>query len=75
MTTQLHETTSRASFSSPSPVTHHPSPFPQEEHLVTPTPQTAPYGTWQSPITADLITGKRVGVVSPRIDRDDVYWI
>jgi dipeptidyl aminopeptidase/acylaminoacyl peptidase len=42
---------------------------------VTPTPQTAPYGTWQSPITADLITGKRVGVVSPRIDRDDVYWI
>src|ERR671911_2562193 len=39
------------------------------------TPETAPYGAWRSPITADLITGKRVGVVSPRIDGDDVYWI
>jgi dipeptidyl aminopeptidase/acylaminoacyl peptidase len=42
---------------------------------VTDTPQTAAYGTWRSPITADLITGKRVGVISPRIDGDDVYWI
>src|SRR5215213_2819088 len=42
---------------------------------MTDTPQTAPYGAWRSPITADLITGKRVGVVSPRIDGDDVYWI
>jgi dipeptidyl aminopeptidase/acylaminoacyl peptidase len=42
---------------------------------VTQTPKTAPYGAWRSPITADLITGKRVGVVSPRIDGDDVYWI
>jgi dipeptidyl aminopeptidase/acylaminoacyl peptidase len=42
---------------------------------VTSTPETAPYGTWRSPITADLITGKRVGVVSPRIDGDDIYWI
>src|SRR4051812_13976534 len=39
------------------------------------TSQTAPYGAWRSPITADLITGKRVGLVSPRIDGDDVYWI
>ena len=39
------------------------------------TPETAPYGTWRSPITTDLITGQRVGVVSPRIDGDDVYWI
>jgi dipeptidyl aminopeptidase/acylaminoacyl peptidase len=42
---------------------------------VTQNPQTAPFGTWRSPINADLITGKRVGVVSPRIDGDDVYWI
>ena len=42
---------------------------------MTSTPETAPYGAWRSPITADLITGKRVGVVSPRIDGDDVYWI
>ena len=38
-------------------------------------PQTAPYGAWRSPITADVITGKRVAVASPRIDGDDVYWI
>ena len=42
---------------------------------MTSTPETAPYGAWRSPITADLITGKRVGVVSPRIDGSDVYWI
>ena len=38
-------------------------------------PQTAPYGAWRSPITADLITGRRVGVSSPRIDGEDVYWV
>ncbi len=38
-------------------------------------PQTAPYGTWRSPITTDLITGRRIGVAVPRIDGDDVYWL
>jgi dipeptidyl aminopeptidase/acylaminoacyl peptidase len=38
-------------------------------------PQVAPYGTWRSPITADLITGRRVGLTAPRIDGGDVYWI
>jgi dipeptidyl aminopeptidase/acylaminoacyl peptidase len=38
-------------------------------------PQTAPYGAWHSPITADLITGRRVGLSSPHIDGGDVYWI
>src|SRR5215218_636858 len=47
----------------------------QETQPVTSPPETAPYGTWRSPITTDLITGKRVGVVSPRIDGDDAYWI
>ena len=42
---------------------------------MTQAPQIAPYGTWRSPITADLITGRRVAVLSPRIDGDDVYWI
>ena len=37
--------------------------------------QSAPYGTWHSPITADLITGRRVGLSSPHIDGGDVYWI
>ena len=42
---------------------------------MTHSPEIAPYGAWRSPITGDLITGKRVGVHSPRIDGDDVYWI
>jgi dipeptidyl aminopeptidase/acylaminoacyl peptidase len=43
--------------------------------LSTSTLQIAPYGTWRSPITTDLITGRRVGVGNPRLDGDDVYWV
>jgi len=43
--------------------------------LSIPTPNIAPYGTWRSPITTDLITGRRVALGSPRIDGEDVYWI
>jgi dipeptidyl aminopeptidase/acylaminoacyl peptidase len=46
-----------------------------KEERLTPTPQTAPYGTWRSPITTDLITGRRVGVSNPMFDSDDIYWI
>jgi dipeptidyl aminopeptidase/acylaminoacyl peptidase len=42
---------------------------------VTESRQIGPYGTWRSPITTDLITGRRVDVASPRLDGDDVYWI
>ena len=52
-----------------------PPPRDPGEDLMTDPPHIAPYGAWRSPITADLITGKRVGVISPRIDGDDVYWI
>lgn len=38
-------------------------------------PEIAPYGTWRSPITTDLITGRRIGVAAPQIDGGDVYWI
>ncbi|MEX0761124.1 MAG: S9 family peptidase [Dehalococcoidia bacterium] len=36
---------------------------------------TAPYGSWKSPITTDLITrgGVRLGEV--RVDGDDLYWL
>jgi dipeptidyl aminopeptidase/acylaminoacyl peptidase len=35
----------------------------------------APYGTWKSPITSDLIVTGSVGLSQPAIDGADVYWI
>ena len=37
--------------------------------------QTAPYGSWKSPITTDLITAKSISLVESLIDGDDIYWI
>jgi dipeptidyl aminopeptidase/acylaminoacyl peptidase len=37
-------------------------------------PTTAPHGSWRSPITAGLITGKQVGLGSPWLDGDIAYW-
>jgi len=34
----------------------------------------APYGSWKSPITADLITAKTIGFGKPSIDGEDIYW-
>lgn len=39
------------------------------------TPTIAPYGSWESPITTDLLLGGTVGLAQPRIDGDYVYWI
>jgi dipeptidyl aminopeptidase/acylaminoacyl peptidase len=39
------------------------------------TPRTAPYGTWKSPITSDLIVKETIGISQPRIDGADIYWI
>jgi len=36
---------------------------------------TAPYGSWKSPITSDLIVKGTIGLSQPRIAGDDVYWI
>jgi dipeptidyl aminopeptidase/acylaminoacyl peptidase len=37
--------------------------------------KTAPYGSWQSPITSDLIVKETIGLSQPRLDGDDTYWI
>ncbi len=37
--------------------------------------KTAPYGSWKSPITSDLIVSETIGLSQPRIDGDDFYWI
>jgi dipeptidyl aminopeptidase/acylaminoacyl peptidase len=39
------------------------------------TPIVSPYGTWKSPITAELVGGGEIGLEQLRIDRDDIYWI
>jgi dipeptidyl aminopeptidase/acylaminoacyl peptidase len=37
-------------------------------------PKYAPYGSWRSPITADLIVTEAVGLSQPALDGQDVYW-
>lgn len=34
----------------------------------------APYGSWKSPITTELITAKMIGLVEIHVDGDDIYW-
>lgn len=38
-------------------------------------PKIAPYGSWKSPITAELVAGGEVGLEQVRLDEDDIYWI
>jgi dipeptidyl aminopeptidase/acylaminoacyl peptidase len=38
-------------------------------------PQVAPYGSWKSPITSDLIVAGTVGLEQVMADGADVYWI
>src|SRR2546430_5106431 len=38
-------------------------------------PNAAPYGSWKSPVTADVVAGGEVGLEQVRLDGDDVYWI
>ena len=38
-------------------------------------PTIAPYGSWKSPITPDLIVQDSVGLGSVQLDGDDVYWV
>ncbi|HYX41296.1 MAG TPA: hypothetical protein VE821_06345, partial [Pyrinomonadaceae bacterium] len=38
-------------------------------------PQVAPYGSWRSPITADLIVGGSVGLGAPALDGASIYWL
>src|SRR2546430_16952863 len=34
----------------------------------------APYGSWKSPITSDLIVKGSIGVGQVALDGDDIYW-
>ena len=35
----------------------------------------SPYGSWKSPITAELVGGGEIGLEQIRIDGQDIYWI
>lgn len=37
-------------------------------------PQVAPYGSWKSPITSDLIVAGTVGLGAVVLDGEDIYW-
>lgn len=38
-------------------------------------PQIAPFGSWRSPITSDLIVSKTIGIAGVAVDGDDIYWL
>ncbi len=38
-------------------------------------PTTAPYGSWQSPITTDLIVSGSIGLGQVALDDEDIYWV
>ena len=38
-------------------------------------PKIAPYGSWRSPITSDLIVSQSIGLSEARFDGDAVYWL
>ena len=39
------------------------------------TAKTAPYGSWKSPITSDLIVAQSISLSEVRLDGTDVYWL
>ena len=38
-------------------------------------PKTAPYGSWKSPITSDLIAAQSISLSEPRLGDEQVYWL
>jgi dipeptidyl aminopeptidase/acylaminoacyl peptidase len=38
-------------------------------------PKTAPYGSWLSPITSDLIVAQSVALAEVRLDGEYIYWL
>ncbi len=40
-----------------------------------PEPQKAPYGSWSSPITSELIVAASIGLGEIQLAGDDVYWL
>jgi dipeptidyl aminopeptidase/acylaminoacyl peptidase len=48
----------------------------KDEAAMTTTPtKTAPYGSWKSPITSDLIVAQSITLSDVRLDGDDICWL
>src|SRR5262244_986081 len=43
--------------------------------MSSPSAKTAPYGSWKSPITSDLIVAQSIALSEVRLDGRDVYWV
>jgi hypothetical protein len=43
--------------------------------MPTTTPKSAPYGSWKSPITSDLIVAQATMLSDVRLDGDHIYWL
>jgi dipeptidyl aminopeptidase/acylaminoacyl peptidase len=43
--------------------------------MAKPPVQTAPYGSWKSPISSALIAEGSIGLPDARLDGDDIYWL
>jgi hypothetical protein len=38
-------------------------------------PKAAPYGSWKSPITSDLVVVQSVALSEVRLDAENIYWL
>jgi len=38
-------------------------------------PRVAPYGSWKSPITSDVIVSETIGLGQIALDGEDIYWV
>src|SRR5947209_11051384 len=48
---------------------------PTGAHVASDRPQTAPYGSWKSPITSSRFAEQSIGLAEPLIDGDGIYWL
>src|SRR5262245_62497002 len=40
-----------------------------------PSKKTAPYGSWKSPITSDLIVAQSISLGEVQLDGENLYWV
>jgi dipeptidyl aminopeptidase/acylaminoacyl peptidase len=51
------------------------SPVVEGKYMSSRGTNTAPYGSWKSPITSDLIVAQSISLLEVRLDGEQVYWL